>query len=83
VKRDLSTPGATCFGTWTPTDAEWAQMQPQGCGEGGCTSAKVFYRARTRNDAGGNQRLSTNVGNGLFVVVPPYAVLTPDGRSNY
>ena len=66
-----------CFGTWTPTAAQWTALQAGG------TETKIYYRARTQNGSGGNERLSTSPGNGLWTVTPPYAVFTADGQSDY
>lgn len=66
-----------CFGTWTPTAAQWTSLQA-----GGATT-RIYYRARTQSAGGGNERLSTTPGNGLWTVPPPYAVITTDGNSDY
>ena len=49
---------------------------------GGALS-RVYYRARTQDASGGNERLSTSPGNGLWTVPPPYAVITANGKSDY
>jgi hypothetical protein len=64
-----------CYDTWTPNNADWATLQAGG--------DRIYYRARTRDNLDGNERLSTLPGNGLFDVPPPYAVITPDGQSDY
>ncbi len=64
-----------CFGTWTPSAADWTALQAGG--------SRIYYRARTRDAADANERLSTLPGNGLWTVPPPYAVITADGRSDY
>src|SRR5260370_329078 len=66
-----------CFGTWTPSDADWTTLQAGGAG------TRIYYRARTRDVANGNERLSTQPGAGLWTVPPPYAVFTVDGKSDY
>jgi hypothetical protein len=65
------------FGTWTPTAAQWTTLQAGGAG------TLIYYRVRTRDAADANDRLSTQPGNGLWTVPPPYAVITGDGRSDY
>lgn len=65
-----------CYGTWEPNPGQWSGLQ-----SGGAPSL-IYYRARTR-DATGNERLSTEPGNGLWVIDPPYAVITADGQSDY
>jgi hypothetical protein len=78
VDTDPTTPTTPeCYGTWTPTDSEWTTLQSGGA------LTRIYYRARTRDAADGNERLSTLPGNGLWTVPPPYAVLTTDGRSDY
>ena len=64
-----------CYGTWTPTTAEWGRLRGQ--------TGLIYYRARTTNAAGGNSRLSTTPGNGLWTVPPAYAVITSSGRSDH
>jgi hypothetical protein len=62
-----------CFGTWTPGRGPWAALQ---------AGKAIYYRARTRDAADGNERLSTKPG-GLWTVPPPYALITLDGRSPF
>ena len=65
-------------GTWSPSATQWMMLQAGGVG------TRIYYRARTRDAADGNERLSTMPGNGLWMMVPPpYAVITMDGRSDY
>jgi hypothetical protein len=66
-----------CFGTWTPEPPQWTALQAGGAG------SRVYYRARTQTTAGGNERLSTQPGNGLRTLPPPYAVITATGRPDY
>jgi hypothetical protein len=76
VDVDPTTAGSPeCFGTWTPSAGEWATLQAGG--------SRVYFRARTRDAADMNERLSTQPGAGLWTVPPPYAVITADGRSDY
>ncbi|MDJ0869857.1 MAG: hypothetical protein QNK03_27435 [Myxococcota bacterium] len=78
VDRNPGTAGsAECYGTWTPSAGEWTTLQAGGAG------TRIYYRARTTDGGGGNERLSTEPGNGLYTVPPPYAVITSDGRSDY
>jgi hypothetical protein len=66
-----------CFATWPLGAADWQALQ-----SGGALS-RIYYRARTR-DAAGNERISTEPAGGLWGPVPPaYAVITPDGKSDY
>jgi hypothetical protein len=66
-----------CFGTWTPSNADWTTLQAGGAG------TRIYYRARTRDASNANERLSTLPGAGLWTVPPPYAVFTTDGKSDY
>ncbi len=66
-----------CYGTWTPTSAEWSILQAGG------DLSRIYYRAQTLNSGDANPRLSTSPGAGLRDVPPPYAVLTSDGESDY
>jgi hypothetical protein len=66
-----------CYGTWTPSWTEWTALQAGGAG------SRIYYRSRTQNAAGGNGRVSTLPGNGLWTVPPPYAVITATGQSDY
>jgi hypothetical protein len=65
------------FLTWTPSAAQWTTLQAGGAG------SRIYYRVRTRDAADANERLSTLPGNGLWTVIPPYAVITTDGHSDY
>jgi hypothetical protein len=77
VDTDPTTPDSPeCYGTWTPTDAQWNSLQANGA------LSFIYYRARTQNDMKTNQRLSTRPGR-LWQVPPPYAVITTDGESEY
>lgn len=66
-----------CYGTWTPSGAEWTSLQSGGA------LTRLYYRARTRNAADANERVSTSPGAGLWTVPPPYAVITATGGSDY
>jgi len=68
--------GSECFGTWTPNEAEWQQLQLGGA------SSTLYYRASTMDDAGNRKRISTQPGNGLWDVPPASARLTLDGSSD-
>lgn len=83
VNRDPTTAAETqCYGAWSPDATQWARLQGA-AGQPGGLPARIYYRARTRDAAGGTERLSTQPGNGLWTVPPPYAVITADGRSDY
>ncbi len=77
VDRDPSTAASPeCFGTWTPSAAEWTALQAGG--------SRIYYRVRTRDAADANERLSTQPAAGLWgTIAPPYAVITADGRPDY
>jgi hypothetical protein len=81
VDTDPTTPASPeGYGTWTPTGGEWNTLQ------GGGAGSRIYYRVRTRDANDGNERLSTEPANGLWSTLdqnPPYAVLTPDGKSDY
>jgi hypothetical protein len=78
VDTDTNTPASPeCYGTWTPTDDQWQALQAGGA------SSRVYYRARTRDAANGNERVSTEPAGGLWQVPPPYAVITTTGTSEY
>jgi hypothetical protein len=77
VSRNPSSATAQCYGKWTPTAPEWTKLQAGGAG------TLIYYRARTQKRTGGNERLSTLPGNGLWSVPPPYAVITATGRPDY
>jgi len=69
--------GKECYGTWTPSETDWATLQAKGA------PSAIYYRARTSNAEGGNLRDSTLPGNGFWSVPPPYALLTADGVSDF
>ena len=74
VDTNPGTPASPeCYGTWQPNTAQWDTLKAGGAG------ARVHYRARTRNTTNGNERLSTQPGNGTWTVPPPYAVITDTG----
>lgn len=78
VDTDPTTAGSPeCYGTWSPNPGQWNNLQSGGA------LTRLYYRARTRDAADGNERVSTEPGNGLWTVTPPYAVITADGRSDY
>jgi hypothetical protein len=78
VDTDTTTPESPeCYGTWTPTDVQWAQLQAGGA------NTRVYYRTRTRDATDGNERVSTEPGGGLWRVLPPYAVITLTGTPAY
>ncbi|MGH7388086.1 MAG: hypothetical protein ACREM3_01320 [Candidatus Rokuibacteriota bacterium] len=63
-----ATAAPQCFGTWTPGATDWNTLK------GATGDTKIFYRVRTRNAAGSNEKLSTSPGNGLFTVPPAYVI---------
>jgi hypothetical protein len=72
----VPTTGATaCYGTWTPNpaDATW-QLLIGSSGE-----KKIFYRVKTQNNSATNDRISTQPGNGMFVVPPAYVIVSESG----
>lgn len=64
-----------CYGTWRPTLAQWMQLQQAGVGK------RLYYRARTDNAAATNARWSDRPAGGLWVVPPPYTLLTVSGKA--
>jgi hypothetical protein len=63
-----------CYGTWSPTVAEWAPLA------GASGDVKVYYRVRTRDAADGNEKLSTLPGSGSYTVPPSYVVVNNAGQ---
>jgi hypothetical protein len=70
VDVDPDDGGPDCFGAWPLPPADWAVLDD---------GDRLFYRVRTRDAMGGNEKLSTTPGNGLFTVPPPYAVINATG----
>ncbi len=63
-----------CYGTWTPNAADWIAL-------GGTTGdVKVYYRVRTRDAGGMNEKLSTLPGSGSYSVPPAYVVVNDAGQ---
>ncbi len=60
-----------CYGAWTMSQSDWNTLKNGG---------RLYYRARTRDAMGGNERISTSPGGGFFVVPPPYAIINFSGR---
>lgn len=77
VDTDPTNSDVDCYGTFTPDAAEWMALQSDGA------LSRIYYRVRTRSGAGVNERISTEPGNGLWTVPPPYAVITTSGESDY
>ncbi len=65
-----------CYDTWTPMQNDWESILSQ-------SGDRLYYRARTVDENDMNLRSSTSPGNGLWVVPPPYAVITANGQSDY
>lgn len=78
VDTDTTTPSTPeCYGNWAPSTRNWEELQKAGDG------ARLYYRARTSDSGTPNdpdERLSTRPGNGLWNVLPPFAVLSTTGR---
>lgn len=77
VDTDPANGTPDCYGTFTPSSSDWTSLQ-----SGGALS-RIYYRVRTRSGVGVNERISTQPGNGLWTVPPPYAVITTNGESDY
>ncbi len=75
-KTVSTTADPVCFGTWTPSAAEWNSLR------GASGDVKIHYRVRTRNAAGSaaSERISTSPGNGLWTVPPAYAIVRDSGQ---
>jgi hypothetical protein len=59
-----------CYGTWSIPPVDWDALDDVD---------RLFYRVRTRDALGGNEKLSTLPGAGLFTPPPPYAVINGTG----
>ena len=59
-----------CFGAWTVPAVDWDTLDD---------TDRLFYRVRTWDAMGGNEKISTSPGNGLFTPPPPYAVINATG----
>ena len=58
--------------TWTLPAADWTVLR---------AADHLYYRVRTTNASGGNERRSANPGNGTWTGVPPaYAVINESGE---
>jgi hypothetical protein len=68
-----TTASPECYGTWTPDAATWNTLK------GASGDTKIHYRARTRDAANGNEKISTSPGNGLFTVPPAYIIANDAG----
>ena len=77
VDTDPTTASVECFASWSPSVAQWNSLQAGGDG------SRIYYRVRTRDSGGLNERISTEPGNGLWTVPAPYAVITSNGLSDY
>ncbi|MGI9288350.1 MAG: hypothetical protein ACR2P1_23395, partial [Pseudomonadales bacterium] len=65
-----------CFASWTPDARQWRELQAGGDG------SRIYYRVRTRDSDGLNERISTEPAN-MWRVPPAYAVITENGLSDY
>lgn len=83
VKRTPSqTSVAQCYDTWMPTAKDWKRLAKQ-LNALPSRVKRIYYRAWTDDLAGGNVRVSTQPGAGLWTVPPPSAIVTPDGHAYY
>jgi len=69
-----ATTAPECYGTWNPPVTDWNTLG------GAAGDVKVYYRVRTRDAAGMNERLSTLPGNGSFTVPAPYVIVNAAGQ---
>ena len=62
-----------CYALWTLPAPAWNTLDD---------GDRIYYRVSTRDAGGGNIRISTNPGNGLFATAPPppYAVVNVLGQ---
>ena len=74
VNTDPTDTMPDCYAAWSPTPAQWANLSDGG------TEGRIYYRVRTQDAAGMNERISTQIGAGLYLVPPPYAILNASGR---
>lgn len=77
VDVDPATTAPDCYDRWTPNAAQWGALQSGGDG------SRIYYRVRTRDAGGLNERISTQPANGLWTAPPPYSVITNNGQSDY
>jgi hypothetical protein len=63
-----------CYGTWTPSAADWTALG------GASGDVKVYYRVRTRDAGGMNEKVSTQPGSGSYTVPPAYVVVNNAGQ---
>ena len=82
VDTNAETPESTeCYGAWTPPDRDvWLDFLGSVDFE---VPFSLYYRAATTDRDARTLRLSTEPGNGLGVLPPPYAVFTRDGRPEF
>lgn len=59
-----------CYDSWAPSDEVWERLQAEGAG------SRIYYRVTTVGETGGDERISTRPGHGLWTVSPPFIVLT-------
>jgi hypothetical protein len=81
VNLDPTMGGPQCFGTWSPSAADWTTLKA------GTGTTQIFYRVTTRKDASDTVgRISTSPGgppgSGLFTVPPPYAIINDTGTQD-
>lgn len=63
-----------CYDTWTPPASSWAALG------GSSGDVRVYYRVRTRDAAGMNERISTEPANGTWTVPAPYVIVNSAGQ---
>lgn len=72
-----------CYVPWGMTDEDW-KVLANAKKENGDSYNRIYYRAttcRTCDDQDKNKRISTEPGNGLFSVPPPYATVIDSPKS--
>jgi hypothetical protein len=81
VNLDPTMGGPQCFGTWSPSVADWTTLKA------GTGTTRIYYRVTTRKDAADMVgRISTSPGgppgSGLFTVPAPYAIVNDTGTQD-
>ena len=63
-----------CYARWTPNAADWTTLS------GTAGDVKVYYRVRTRDAGGSNEKISTQPGSGSYSVPPAYVIVNNAGQ---
>jgi hypothetical protein len=63
-----------CYGRWAPQASDWATVA------GTAGDVRVYYRLRTRDAAGGNEKISTSPGSGSYTVPAGYVIVNAMGQ---